>query len=232
MERGRVGDSGHREPKGVKVPVTVEHISHDRLTPNPWNPNRMDEAMFAKERASIRSFGFVDPLTVRDIRDGDMFEIIDGEHRWKAGYAEGIDIFPCVVLDVDDDEARELTIILNDTRGTMQDDRLALLVQELNKRREASRLAMILPYDKARMEQLLERREIDWSELEKRRDQMQRQAQQSQEDEGDRWVERVYRMPESAASVVDEAVATVRQQDDIGQDWRALEMIAADFLGK
>jgi ParB-like chromosome segregation protein Spo0J len=207
--------------------LTVETIPHDRLTPNPWNPNRMDEEMFAKERASIRAFGFVDPLTVRDIRDGDMFEIIDGEHRWKAGYAEGVDIFPCIVLDVTEDEAKELTIILNDTRGTMQEDRLSDLVKDLAERRESSRMATLLPYDRSRMEQLLERREIDWSELEARREKM----QQPQKGDSERWVERVFRLPAEAAGVIDRAIERVQDEEGIDQDWRALEMIAADYLG-
>lgn len=206
--------------------LTVEQVPHDRLVANPWNPNHMDESMFARERASIREFGFVDPLTVRDIRDGDMFEIIDGEHRWKAGYAEGIDIFPCIVLDVTEDEAKELTIILNDTRGTMQEDRLSSLVKDLSERRERARMAMLLPYDKGRMEQLLERREIDWGELEAKREKL-----KSQKNDTERWVERVFRMPAGAAETVDRAIEKVQNEDGIDQDWRALEMIAADYLG-
>jgi len=149
--------------------------------------------------------------------------VLDGEHRWRAGYAEDIHVFPCIVLDVDDDEARELTIVLNDTRGSMQEDRLSALVKDLASRREASRLTNLLPYDRGRMEQLLERREIDWDELEKKRQKM------AQGDE-ERWVERVFRMPMTSAKVLDQAIMQVREQEEIDQDWRALEYIAADFL--
>lgn len=211
--------------------LTIEQVPHDRLVANPWNPNHMDESMFARERASIREFGFVDPLTVRVAGDPEngpsgMYEIIDGEHRWKAGYAEGIDTFPCIVLDVSDDEAKELTIILNDTRGTMQEDRLSSLVKDLAERRERARMATLLPYDKGRMEQLLERREIDWGELEAKREKL-----KSQKNDSERWVERVFRMPAAAAETVDRAIEKVQNEDSIDQDWRALEMIAADYLG-
>ncbi|MCU0370431.1 MAG: ParB/RepB/Spo0J family partition protein, partial [Bacteroidales bacterium] len=63
----------------------------------------MTVEMFAKERASIREFGFIDPLTVRP--SNGAYEIIDGEQRWQAGKAEGLASFPCIVLDVDDDTA-------------------------------------------------------------------------------------------------------------------------------
>jgi hypothetical protein len=38
-------------------------------------------------------------------------------------------------------------------------------------------------------------------------------------------------MPRSSASVIDEAIEKVMSEDGIDQDWRALEMIAADYLG-
>lgn len=200
-------------------------IQADRIRPNQWNPNEMTSEMFAKERASIREFGFIDPLTVR--ASGEWFEIIDGEQRWMAGKAEGISEFPCILIDVDDDTARELTIILNDTRGQFVEDRLAALVRDLAKRREESRLEHILPYDRGRLDQLLQRREIDWDQIEQQRKSVSRKR-----DGDDPWVERVYRMPKSSAQVVDEAVERVMSEDGIDQDWRALEMIAADYLGR
>jgi ParB-like chromosome segregation protein Spo0J len=201
--------------------LTILTIKADDLRPNPWNPNRMDADMYAKERASIREFGFIDPLTVRPHED--HYQIIDGEHRWRAGIDEGVASFPAIVLDVDDDEARELTIVLNDTRGVMQEDRLAALVRDLATRRDQARLERILPYERSRLDSLMDRREIDWSELEKRRE-------QAKEEGAERWVERIYRMPVAAAEVVDRAVRQVREDEEIEQDWRALEFIAADFL--
>lgn len=199
------------------------------LRPNPWNPNEMTATMMAKERASIREFGFVDPITVREEGglDGGWYQIIDGEQRYNAGLKEGIEEFPIVVLDVDEDDARELTIILNDTRGQFREDRLAKLMQELAERRERSRIDSLLPYDRGRVDQLLERREIDWSELDKRREDMQKSGQS---EDSDPWVERVYRMPRSSAQVIDEAIERVQDEDGVEQQWRALEMIAADYL--
>lgn len=88
----------------------------------------------------------------------------------------------------------------------------------------------LLPYNRARMEQLLERRQIDWSALEKRREDLQQKNDQEQDEEP--WTERVYRMPVGAAGVIDQAIEQVMQAEDIGQKWRALEMIAAEFLAQ
>lgn len=55
------------------------------LRPNGWNPNRMDAKHFEAEVQSILAFGFVDPITVRTLpADASLYEIVDGEHRFKG----------------------------------------------------------------------------------------------------------------------------------------------------
>lgn len=207
--------------------MNVVTAKHFHITPNPWNPNVMDAEMFTKERASIREFGFIDPITVREYPgdNGYKYQIIDGEQRFKAGMAEGIEEFPIIILDVTEDEARELTIVLNDTRGQFQEDRLAALVRDLASRRDRSRLEGLLPYSKARLDQLTERRTIDWDDLEKRRAEV-----KGPDRENDPWVERVFRMPRASADVLDQAIRKAQDEDGGDQPWQALEMIAADYL--
>lgn len=209
--------------------LEVRVVPHYHITPNPWNPNVMDDEMFAKERASIREFGFVDPITAREYPgdNGYRYQIIDGEQRFRAGIAEGMEEFPVIVLDVTEDEARELTIILNDTRGQFAEDRLSALLKDLASRREQARMEYLLPYSRARLDQLTERRVIDWSELERRREEVKKRGE---EQETNIWVERVFRMPRSAAQVVDEAIGKVQADEGVDAPWQALEMIAADFL--
>jgi len=205
------------------VTLDIKMVHADFLEPNPWNPNVMSPEMMEKERASIREFGFIDPITCRKV--GKMWQIIDGEQRWTAAMAEDYETFPCIVLDVTEDEAKELTIVLNDTRGQFVESKLASLVQDLAQRREQARMESLLPYDKPRLDQLSNRREVDWSELEQKR-----KDHEDKERDAEAWVERVYRMPRSSADVLDEAVSRVQEQEGIDQPWRALEMIAADYL--
>lgn len=196
-----------------------------QLHPNPWNPNRMDDAMLEKERASIEQFGFVDPITVREVGVPD-YEIIDGEHRWMVGQGMGMTEFPCWNLGIiDDDIARQLTIVLNETRGTTDEDRLAILVQDLLKRRDERGLRAVLPFDRERFTQLAGRREVDWAALESKRKAIQQQGGP------DRWVERVFRMPTAAADVLDDAIDKAKVDGETEHSWRALELISADYLG-
>jgi len=199
-------------------------LAVDMLVPNPWNPNVMSPAMYAKELASIRRFGFIDPVAVR--RMDTRYQIIDGENRVRAAIELHIGFIPCIVLDVDDDEARELTIILNELHGQPDEDRLSELMADLAKRRDRARLEESMPYDEDRLAQLIDRRQIDWSDLDRKRE----QVKASEEEKPEPWVERVYRLPRSSASVIDDAVARVQEAEGLKHPWQALEMIAADSL--
>jgi len=67
-------------------------LAVDMLVPNPWNPNVMSPAMYAKELASIRRFGFIDPVAVR--RMDTRYQIIDGENRVRAAIELHIGFIP------------------------------------------------------------------------------------------------------------------------------------------
>jgi ParB family chromosome partitioning protein len=160
--------------------LTISYISIDEIEPNPWNPNEQTALMFDKTAASICSEGFVDPLTVRAVNG--KFEIIDGEHRYKAflrlvndfgGMPEETKVFyndnvelqtlvekqeiPAINLgDVDDDTARRLTLQLNGIRGEDNEDKLALLVATLKERSNLKELAARLPQTQGRLQGLLD----------------------------------------------------------------------------
>lgn len=205
---------------------TIVTVPALKISPNPWNPNRMDAAMQAKERASIEQFGFVDPLTCREVAFGE-YQIIDGEHRWRIGQELGMTEFPVWNLGVvDDDVARQLTIVLNETRGKADEARLSDLLQDLLKRRDETQLRSVMPFDRDRFNQLIARRDnIDWGALEQKR-------QQAAQGAPDKWVEKVFRMPVLAAEVLDNAIAKAKEEGETEHSWRALELIAADYLGE
>jgi len=205
----------------MSQPVRFEEIRLDMLVPNPWNPNEMDPEDYEKARESIRRFGFIDPITVRKI--GEAYQIIDGEHRWKAAKDEGLEAVPVAIIDVDDADAEQLTFILNELRGRPNPQKLAALVRDLASKRSMSDLESVLPLRRQQLAAMIaERREaIDWDALQ------QKPAEAA--DKKERWVERVFRLPKSAADVVDEALVRVRE-DGVSDDWKALELICADYL--
>lgn len=60
---------------------------------------------------SIQQNGIIQPLVVR--RDGDRFQIIAGERRWRAAQKAGLRRVPCIVKDVPDENLLELSLIEN-----------------------------------------------------------------------------------------------------------------------
>lgn len=214
----------------------------ERIHPNPWNPNVQVEWMFKKELASIKKFGFVDPITVREKietmtpeLDGKRltqhkivtdlwYEIIDGEHRWKGAVELGYTELPCWNLGiVDDATAQQMTIVLNETRGEANQDRLRSLLQDLAARNEdQTELREVMPFSRERFNELLAKTQVDWQSLEERRKSLKKT-------EG-RWKEIVFRMPYESATVIESAIEQVQQREEIAEPWRALEMICADYL--
>lgn len=137
-----------------KPELAVVAVPIAKLHANAWNPNRQNEATQRAEVASIDAYGFIDPITVRPhpTLTGE-YEIIDGEHRWLACQTLGIDAAPCVVLKLDDAQAKKLTVVMNETRGDADAAALGELLAELNTIDPG--LLAVLPWDGAELESLI-----------------------------------------------------------------------------
>jgi len=121
-----------------------------KVEPNPWNPNVQTKEIFEKEKQSITKHGFFDPVTLRPLGRG-KFQIIDGEHRWRAAKELGLAEIPYVDMGkLTDDVAMELTLLANDLRGQSDAMRLAVLVKRLSEKTDA-----LLPYGRVDVDHLL-----------------------------------------------------------------------------
>jgi hypothetical protein len=201
-----------------RIRTTV--IALDKLKPNSWNPNVMNDAMYRKELASIKKFGYVNPMLVRDL--GAWYEIIDGEHRWKAlkqlAYSEAE---VTVIEGLTDEEAKQLTIVLNETRGTADPEKLGSLLGDLLRNVPKADLLDVLPFDPIAFDRLAGLDTFDWGTL----------ADKGGDGDTDhaRWVERTYRLPKDAALVIDEAIEKAKDGEEY-PDWQALEYVAAEYI--
>jgi len=199
--------------------IHLEYLLTDQLRANPWNPNQMTEAMFAKAINSIVEFGFVDPITV--MPHGESFLIIDGEHRWRAAIKLEIAMVPCMVLrDVTEQQAKKLTPILNGLHGEADPAKLSELLRDLLASETTESLLRTMPFELDQFNDLAGIAPFDWESF------SEKMAEPGRDREA--WVERTYRLPEDAARVIDQAVHEVK--DEGMPDWRALELVCADFL--
>jgi ParB family chromosome partitioning protein len=87
-------------------------IAVERIIPSPLQPRRaFDETKIEELASSIRNQGIIQPLVVRP--NGDHFELIAGERRWRAAMKAGLSRVPVVVRNATDHEALQLALVEN-----------------------------------------------------------------------------------------------------------------------
>lgn len=97
------------------LPDTREHVEKvavTRVHPCPFQPRKDFSQESLQELAdSIKGQGIVQPLIVR--KQGDGFELIAGERRWRAAQMVGLTEVPVIVREADDRALLELALIEN-----------------------------------------------------------------------------------------------------------------------
>lgn len=97
----------------VREDDTVQELSLSRLRPNRYQPRKVFEPAKIEELATtISEHGLLQPIVVRKA-DGDCYEIIVGERRFRAVKSLGWSAIPAIVRDMDDDTTAALALIEN-----------------------------------------------------------------------------------------------------------------------
>jgi ParB family chromosome partitioning protein len=92
-------------------------IPLDKLRPNARQPRaNFDESELAELVASIKQDGVLQPVLARPAEDGNGFELIAGERRWRAARMAGLTAVPAVVRAATDREALALALVENVVR--------------------------------------------------------------------------------------------------------------------
>ena len=104
-------------PAEVATPIlpaepTASEVAIDRIDPNPYQPRTQFAEQALHELAeSIRSAGIIQPLVLR--RNGERYQLIAGERRWRAALLAGLKQVPAVIRDVPETQALEITLVEN-----------------------------------------------------------------------------------------------------------------------
>ncbi len=234
-------------------------LPYAQIAPNAYNPNVMPDRVYRAELESIARFGFIDPITVREIEGENGVMIIDGEHRWrafgelrenwKAGdcgeYHPSLETLfeknelPVVNLGaLSDADAKKLTIILNETRGRANTVDLAALLAEIGETTGGAELAIGLPYSDEELAELLRLAEFDWESVKATSESAGESGEASGETEAMQSFTAT--MPQSSHAVYVDAIERVRarlQADGLELPGdgpllhgQVVELLAAEFL--
>ena len=84
----------------------------EELSPNPVQPrSRFDDQALEELSQSIRSYGILNPLTVRC--RGGKYELVAGERRLRAARLAGLTEVPCILIDVNMEDASLIALVEN-----------------------------------------------------------------------------------------------------------------------
>ena len=90
----------------------ILYLRTDELSPNPVQPRRrFDDEALAELSESIKTYGILNPLTVR-LRGG-KYELVAGERRLRAAKLAGLQEVPCILLDVNMEDASLIALVEN-----------------------------------------------------------------------------------------------------------------------
>ena len=98
----------------------LRHVPIELLFPNPYNPRKIFREEDLEDLArSIRDKGLLQPLVVRPLGDGQSYEIVAGERRWRAAQKAGVHNLPVLICDLSDGETLEIALIENIQRSDL-----------------------------------------------------------------------------------------------------------------
>ena len=124
----------NKEVVGAKEPqdtADILRIPVDMIEPNPFQPRMSFDKEALEELAeSIRTFGLIQPITVRK-KSTDKYQIISGERRFKACRLAGMDMIPAYIRDANDQGMLEMAIVENIQRENLDPIEVAMSYQRL-----------------------------------------------------------------------------------------------------
>jgi ParB family chromosome partitioning protein len=99
------GTSDHR-PSNGEPPAAggafYREIEVAAVRPNPQQPRTsFDDEALAELEHSIREFGLLQPIVVREVGQG-SYELVMGERRWRAAQRAGLERLPAIVRNTGD----------------------------------------------------------------------------------------------------------------------------------
>lgn len=114
------------------VAERLRMVALERLAPSAFQPRKeIDPGRLQELADSISAQGVVQPVVVREV-EGERFEIIAGERRWRAAQLAGLAEIPVIVRKVSDQAALAIALIENIQR------------EDLNAMEEAEALKRLL----------------------------------------------------------------------------------------
>jgi len=123
--------SGTKTTKKWRCHMKIQKVKISEINPAPYNPRinlKPGDPDYEKLKNSISTFGYVEPL-VWNKRTGNL---VSGHQRLKILLEKGIKEVEVSIVDLSFEKEKALNLALNKIRGDWDNDKLAVLLEELN----------------------------------------------------------------------------------------------------
>ncbi|MFU0824529.1 ParB/RepB/Spo0J family partition protein [Clostridium sp.] len=100
-----IPDEISQEDSTMKIDINLIKANNDQPRKN------FDEEKITQLSESIKEHGIIQPLVLK--KEGRFYTIIAGERRWRAAKSIGLKEVPAVILDLNDKEILEVSLIEN-----------------------------------------------------------------------------------------------------------------------
>ena len=116
----------------MRPPADANSMIHlDSVVVNEEQPRKNFEENALQELAlSIKSYGIIQPITVRPIQNG-KYQLVSGERRYRAALLAGLREIPAYVRTVDEIFALQMALVENIQRENLNAIEIALTYQRL-----------------------------------------------------------------------------------------------------
>jgi ParB-like chromosome segregation protein Spo0J len=111
---------------------TSKIVPIDMLIANNYNPNRMPDVEMNLLQECITKFGFLFPIITTFDTKLNKYRIIDGYHRYETLKRLNSTEISIIDLEVDYDEAIQLTVLMNRIKGMHQVESMSDVVLKLS----------------------------------------------------------------------------------------------------
>jgi ParB family transcriptional regulator, chromosome partitioning protein len=118
-----------------EIGAVYRELEPASIEPNPRQPRQVfDEEALAELVHSIREFGLMQPIVVRDIgaaATGARYQLVMGERRWRAAQVAGLATIPAIVRETADDNLLRDALLENIHRAQLNPLEEAAAYQQL-----------------------------------------------------------------------------------------------------
>ena len=117
----------------IKFPCfdNLKMVNIKKLKANDYNPNKMDRRMFELLKKSITEDGLTMPIVTFYNEKEDVYEIVDGFHRYSVLLKMKVDEVPVSIIDKPINDRKISTIRHNKAKGTHQLKLVADILKDL-----------------------------------------------------------------------------------------------------